>query len=94
MLNIDFVNLGIFGKGKGEPGRGLRRLRGSMPAFVPIGDRNNGTVDSLAGGVRPFLDTCGKPTGYSDPGDHPDHAAREDSGGKQNDGMREHIPQV
>jgi hypothetical protein len=95
MLNIDFVNLGFSGNGKGEPDVAAAVARIDASCFVLDFAQNNGTVDSLREVYGPFLDTLRKA--------HPDtpilaitpiYAAREASGGTQNDGMREHIRQV
>jgi len=60
MLNLDFVNLGFSGNGKGEPE--LASAVASIPASVYVLDfaQNNETVDSLAKVYAPFLDTIRK----------------------------------
>ena len=57
MLNLDFVNLGFSGNGKGEPE--LARAVASIDASLFVLDfaQNNETVDSLAKVYAPFLDT-------------------------------------
>ncbi len=57
MLNLDFVNLGFSGNGKGEPE--LARAVASINAacFVLDFAQNNPTVDSLAQVYAPFLET-------------------------------------
>src|SRR5712672_2973992 len=95
LLNIDFVNLGFSGNGKGELAVAEAVSQIDASCFVLDFAQNNGTVDSLREVYGPFLDTLRKA--------HPDtpilaitpiYAAREASGGTQNDGMREHIRQV
>jgi lysophospholipase L1-like esterase len=56
MLNLDFVNLGFSGNGKGEPE--LARAVASINAscFVLDFAQNNPTVDSLAQVYAPFLE--------------------------------------
>ena len=56
MLNVDFVNLGFSGNGKGETE--LARAVAGVPASVFVLDfaQNNPTVDSLAQVYPPFLD--------------------------------------
>jgi lysophospholipase L1-like esterase len=56
MLNLDYVNLGFSGNGKGEPelARAVASLQAS--AFVLDFAQNNPTVDSLAQVFAPFLD--------------------------------------
>ncbi len=60
MLNLDFVNLGFSGNGKGEPevARAVASLKAS--AFVLDFAQNNPTVESLAQVYAPFLDTVRK----------------------------------
>ncbi|MEO6966748.1 MAG: SGNH/GDSL hydrolase family protein, partial [Acidobacteriaceae bacterium] len=57
MLNVDFVNLGFSGNGKGEPA--LARAVASIDAayFVLDFAQNNPTVESLAEVYQPFIDT-------------------------------------
>jgi lysophospholipase L1-like esterase len=57
MLNLDFVNLGFSGNGKGEPE--LARAVASINAscFVLDFAQNNPSVDSLAQVYAPFLET-------------------------------------
>ena len=57
MLNLDFVNLGFSGNGKGEPE--LARAVASINAscFVLDFAQNNPTVESLAQVYTPFLET-------------------------------------
>jgi lysophospholipase L1-like esterase len=56
MLNLDFVNLGFSGNGRGEPE--LARAVASIHAscFVLDFAQNNPTVDSLAQAYAPFLE--------------------------------------
>jgi lysophospholipase L1-like esterase len=95
LLNIDFVNLGFSGSGKGEPVMAETVSQIDASCFVLDFAQNNGTVASLRDVYAPFLDRLRK--------DHPEtpilaitpiYAAREASGGTENDGMREHIRQV
>jgi len=60
MLNLDFVNLGFSGNGKGEPE--LARAVASINASVYVLDfaQNNPTVDSLTEVYAPFLDVIRK----------------------------------
>ena len=57
MLNVDFVNLGFSGNGKGEPE--LARAVAAIDAscFVLDFAQNNPTVESLAEVYAPFLET-------------------------------------
>jgi lysophospholipase L1-like esterase len=56
MLNLDFVNLGFSGNGRGEPE--LARTVASIHASVYVLDfaQNNPTVESLAQAYAPFLE--------------------------------------
>jgi lysophospholipase L1-like esterase len=56
MLNLDFVNLGFSGNGRGEPelARAVASIRASV--FVLDLAQNNPTVESLAGAYAPFLE--------------------------------------
>jgi lysophospholipase L1-like esterase len=94
-LNIDFVNLGFSGNGKGEPEVAAAVSRIDASCFVLDFAQNNGTVKSLREVYGPFLDTLRKA--------HPDtpilaitpiYSVREAAGQTENDGMREHIRQV
>src|SRR5260370_35596634 len=95
MLNIDFVNLGFSGNGKGEPDVAAAVARIDASCFVLDFAQNNGTVNSLREVYGPFLDTLRKA--------HPDtpilaitpiYSAREAGGQTENDGMRQHIRQL
>jgi lysophospholipase L1-like esterase len=57
MLNLDFVNLGFSGNGRGEPelARAVASINAS--AFVLDLAQNNPTVESLAQVYAPFIDT-------------------------------------
>jgi lysophospholipase L1-like esterase len=56
-LNLDFVNLGFSGNGRGEPE--LARAVASIPASAYVLDfaQNNTTVESLAQVYDPFIET-------------------------------------
>jgi lysophospholipase L1-like esterase len=95
LLNIDFVNLGFSGNGKGEPEVAEAVSQIDASCFVLDFAQNNATVASLRQVYAPFLDRLRTA--------HPDlpilaitpiYAAREATGGTENDGMREHIRQV
>lgn len=57
MLNVDFVNLGFSGNGKGDPA--MARTVASIDASYYVLDfaQNNPTVESLAKVYEPFIDT-------------------------------------
>jgi len=57
MLNIDFVNLGFSGAGKGEPEVARMVAEIDASAFVFDFAQNNGTVASLGEVYEPFLNT-------------------------------------
>jgi lysophospholipase L1-like esterase len=57
MLNLDFVNLGFSGNGKGEPELARAVASISASCFVLDFAQNNPTVDSLAQVYKPFLET-------------------------------------
>jgi hypothetical protein len=96
MLNLDFVNLGFSGNGKGEPdvARAVAEIDGS--AFVLDFAQNNPTLESLREVYGPFLEMLRSK--------HPDapiivvtpiFSARESQGPDTRlDGMRAHIRQV
>ena len=95
LLNIDFVNLGFSGNGKGEPEVAEAVSQIDASCFVLDFAQNNATVASLRQVYAPFFDRLRTA--------HPDlpilaitpiYAAREATGETQNDGMREHIRQV
>ena len=95
MLNIDFVNLGFSGNGKGEPEVAEAVSQIDASCFVLDFVQNNGTVASLREVYGPFLDRLRKA--------HPEtpilaitpiFSTREAAGASQNEGMREHIRQV
>jgi lysophospholipase L1-like esterase len=95
LLNIDFVNLGFSGNGKGEPEVAEAVSQIDAACFVLDFAQNNGTVASLRQVYAPFLDRLRKA--------HPDtpilaitpiYAAAEANGGTENDGMRQHIREV
>src|SRR6266849_7907089 len=95
MLNVDFVNLGFSGNGKGEPAVAEAVSQIDASCFVLDFAQNNGTVASLREVYGPFLDRLRKA--------HPEtpilaitpiFSTRETSGASANEGMREHIRQV
>jgi hypothetical protein len=95
LLNIDFVNLGFSGNGKGEPEVAEAVSQIDASCFVLDFAQNNGTVASLREVYGPFLDRLRKA--------HPDtpilaitpiFSTREASGGTEHEGMRGHIRQV
>lgn len=95
MLNIDFVNLGFSGNGKGEPDVAAAVSQIDASCFVLDFAQNNATVASLREVYGPFIDTLRKA--------HPDipvlsitpiFSTREAMGGTEHEGMREHIRQV
>src|SRR5437899_2351917 len=94
LLNIDFVNLGFSGNGKGEPEVSEAVSQIDASCFVLDFAQNNGTVASLREVYGPFLDRLRKA--------HPEtpilaitpiFSTREASGSSQNEGMREHVRQ-
>ena len=94
-INIDFVNLGFSGNGKGEPEMAEAVSQIDASCYVLDFAQNNGTVASLREVYGPFLDRLRKA--------HPDtpilaitpiFSTRETSAGSGNEGMREHIRQV
>ena len=95
MLNIDFVNLGFSGNGKGEPDVAAAVAQIDASCFVLDFAQNNGTVASLRQVYAPFLETLRRA--------HPEtpvlaitpiFSTREINGLGENEGMREHIRQV
>lgn len=96
MLNLDFVNLGFSGNGKGEPA--LARATAEIDAAAYILDfaQNNPTVESLSEVYGPFIDILRSK--------HPEtpivvvtpiFSARESQGRDARlEGMREHIRRV
>jgi lysophospholipase L1-like esterase len=95
MLNIDFVNLGFSGNGKGEPEVAKAVSGIDASCFVLDFAQNNATVASLREVYGPFVESLRKV--------HPEtpilaitpiYSAREASGGTEHEGMREHIRQV
>jgi hypothetical protein len=95
LLNVDFVNLGFSGNGKGEPEVAEAVSQIDASCFVLDFAQNNGTVASLREVYGPFVDRLRKA--------HPDtpilaitpiFSTREGAGGSENEGMREHIRQV
>ena len=56
-LNLDFVNLGFSGNGKGEPAVAKMVAEIEASAFVLDFSQNNPTVDSLREVYEPFLTT-------------------------------------
>ncbi len=59
-LNIDFVNLGFSGNGKGEPEMAAAVAAIPASAYVLDFSQNNGTLESVAQVYGPFLDTVRK----------------------------------
>jgi hypothetical protein len=95
LLNIDFVNLGFSGNGKGEPAVADVVSQIDAACFVLDFAQNNGTVASLREVYGPFLDRLRK--AHADTpilAITPIFSTREASGGSANAGMREHIRQV
>ena len=95
LLNLDFVNLGFSGNGKGEPEVAEAVSQIDASCFVLDFAQNNRTVASLREVYGPFLDRLRKA--------HPEtpilaitpiFSTREAAGASQNEGMREHIRQV
>src|SRR5581483_1784049 len=56
MLNLDFVNLGFSGNGKGEPELATAVADIDAAAYVLDFAQNNPTVDSLRAVYEPFLE--------------------------------------
>jgi hypothetical protein len=95
LLNVDFVNLGFSGNGKGEPEVAEAVSQIDASCFVLDFAQNNGTVASLREVYGPFLDRLRK--AHADTpilAITPIFSTREASGGTGNEGMREHIRQV
>jgi hypothetical protein len=95
ILNVDFVNLGFSGNGKGEPDVAAAVSQIDASCFVLDFAQNNGTVASLRQVYAPFLETLRRV--------HPEtpvlaitpiFSTREINGLGENEGMREHIRQV
>lgn len=95
MLNIDFVNLGFSGNGKGEPDVAAAVAKIDASCFVLDFAQNNRTVASLRQVYAPFLETLRRA--------HPEtpvlcitpiFSTREINGASENEGMREHIRQT
>jgi GDSL-like Lipase/Acylhydrolase family/N-terminus of Esterase_SGNH_hydro-type len=95
MLNIDFVNLGFSGAGKGEPDVAAAVAQIDASCFVLDFAVNNRTVASLREVYAPFIETLRRA--------HPEtpilaitpiYSTRELNGGTEHEGMREHIRQV
>ncbi len=95
LLNIDFVNLGFSGNGKGEPEVAEAVSQIDASCFVLDFAQNNGTVASLQQVYAPFLERLRK-THADTPilAITPIYAAGEASGRTENDGMRQHIREV
>ncbi len=97
-LNLDFVNLGFSGNGKGEPEVAKVVAGIDASAFVLDFAQNNGTVESLREVYQPFIEAVRAK--------HPDtpivaitpiYAANESWNAKSaatKEGMREHIRKV
>lgn len=98
MLDIDFVNLGFSGNGRGEPevARTVAEIDGAC--FVLDFAQNNRTVESLQEVYTPFLETLrAKHPGTPIVAITPIYASREALGGKavsELQKMRDHIRQV
>jgi hypothetical protein len=95
MLNLDFVNLGFSGNGKGEPDVAAAVAQIDASCFVLDFAQNNGTVALLSQVYAPFLETLRRA--------HPQtpilaitpiFSTREITGQNENEGMRSHIRQV
>jgi hypothetical protein len=95
-LNVDFVNLGFSGNGKGEPVVADAVAEVDAACFVLDFAQNNRTVESLQEVYDPFITTLRKK--------HPDtpivavtpiaNAREQISPDSQTEGMRRHIRQV
>jgi len=95
MLNLDFVNQGYSGNGMGEPEMAKAMAEIDAAAYVLDFAQNNRTVDSLSKVYAPFLETLRAR--------HPDtpilaitpiYSAREATGDKELQWMRDHIRRV
>jgi len=95
MLNVDFVNLGFSGNGKGEPAVAEAVSQIDASCFVLDFAQNNGTVASLREVYAPFVDRLRK--AHADTpilAITPIFSTREAAGATEHEGMREHIRQV
>ena len=92
MLNIDFVNLGFSGNGKGEPE--MAQAVAEIPAACYVLDfaQNNQTIESLQKVYAPFLETL-RARHHDTPilAITPIYSAREATGDKELEKMRGHI---
>lgn len=95
LLNLDFVNLGFSGNGKGEPALAEAIAEIDAAVFVLDFAQNNASAASLREVYDPFVETLRK--------SHPEtpilaitpiYSTREAWGGSEHDAMREHIRQV
>lgn len=95
LLNVDFVNLGFSGHGRGEPEVAAAVAQIDASCYVLDFAQNNVTVASLRQAYAPFLEILRQA--------HPEtpvlsitpiFATRETTGENQNEAMREHIRQV
>lgn len=95
LLNIDFVNLGFSGNGKGEPVVATTVSHIDASCFVLDFAQNNGTLASLRQVYGPFLDTVRRA--------HPQtpvlsitpiYSTREGTAETEHEAMRDHIRQV
>lgn len=96
MLNLDFVNLGFSGNGKGEPEVARMVAEIDASCFVLDFAQNNGTVKSLAAVYEPFIGALREkhpqvPILAVTPISNAREALTRDS---RNEGMRRHIRQV
>jgi hypothetical protein len=57
MLNVDFVNLGFSGNGRGEPEVAAAVAQIDASCYVLDFAQNNGTVASLQQAYAPFIET-------------------------------------
>jgi hypothetical protein len=91
-LNVDFVNLGFSGNGKGEPVVANMTAEIDASAFVLDFAQNNPTLESLQQVYEPFLTTLRSK--------HPDTpiiaitAIASSRGGERLDAMRQHVRDV
>jgi hypothetical protein len=95
MLDIDFVNLGFSGAGKGEPDVAAAVAAIDASCFVLDFAGNNVTVASLREVYGPFIDTLRRAhPAIPILSISPIYSTREITGSTEHEGMREHIRQV
>lgn len=93
-LNVDFVNLGFSGNGKGEPVVARAVAEIDAACFVLDFAQNNGTVESLKEVYDPFIATLRKKHPHTPVLAITPIAASRESSSSRNEAMRQHIRQA